>query len=1205
MHHPRHRVYVSFTLCKRRWSSVILYFPKVRNISQDFQKNGFTLIITISMMVLLAMIAIGMLSLSSISLRSSGAQNAQAVARANARLAMMIALGDLQRTNGIDQSVTMNADLMSAGQSPNPHWIGTTTTVPAMRARDPKQSTIRWLVSGNNPSPNTSLVASSALNQGSGLRIASFREGNQQREILAPVVNINQDHVTGRYAYHVSDEGAKARVNLQRPVAAPRNVQEQIARANSPMENGLININAQDWQKFAPLPVGSISKNNLISMPTVALAAGNPELPRQYVNDVTVGGFGLPVNVDAGGMKADLSLIFDRSQASKNYGTTYFGARGLVASTNGVTNVTFGDPSNPNLFFLSENISRNRQGGVGPNWGNLWNYAIMWQNVASQQMPVVQANPTADADMRFKNWIPYTGHDGGGAFLRDVQHTNSPVTPVISHFQMGFRFNSVIVPGTNPVQYQAQIVIQPVIGIWNPYNVAMSATSFLFEWALYPYFEFAFTTPNNATQQRNQMWLREVWNTGGGPLIPVDVPGMRAGGKYIALQTPAVDLQPGEFRLFSVQSETDMGTSAAPRPLVSGWSERGGYRVNLRTSAGGDLRLAAGSRLWFERIFLQDTQFAETQTRPQFAGLDINKISSVWFGLKSTGAILNRTTEVWNGGNDPSTVGPVTVPEPIIPKANRVKYRIEDVANGTVNPHIGTWAFNLRTTNQVEQPDQAQTLRGWIDSNPRAMVSNSRWDGSNVSNAGRSGWHSASQYIGAFSRPSQGIGDGNGGNRGLLSEAGSAISEPEVNRAGGRYQGYGGAANTLAGGKNHVIVYDVPQAPLTSVGQFQHANLGRYNFDPGFVLGNSYASPRVPLNAIANPNFNGLPGLNMVDLSYDVNRRVWDSAFFSTLGADYINANSSSLNRFFDMKRLASGEQTLTNPRMIFSPLRGDTSVDEIISAAADRAPEAIAARIRIAGAFNVNCTSKNAWKAVLSSMSSSELPVVNPQSGNVSWINNGGIRFNRFGRVLTQARYTTGMAGDSDAFWQGWRSISEAELDQLATEIVNQVRARGPFRSMAEFVNRNPFSTRPAEQLKGPLQAALDRTINASYPSTVGEPSVQPTGAQFSLAINGESSAAGNAAYLQQGDLLQSLAPILQVRSDYFRIRACGEALDASGKVIARAWCEAFVQRGSSYVDSRDVPFRNPTSLTASPNRVFGRKFEIVSFRWLDSNEI
>lgn len=1200
----RHRTTVLNSPEKRRRQPHFLGFFSLRRTPLISQQKGFALIVTLSLMILLTVIAVGLLTLSSISLRSSGAQAAQATANANARMAMMIALGELQRGTGIDQSVTMNSDVMSSGQSQNPHWIGSTPTLPTNRPQDAKQSQVRWLVSGNNPTPNTTLTASSRLNQGNGLRLATFTEAAQQREILAPVVNINPNAPTGRYAYHISDEGAKARVNLERPVTAPGNIQEQIARANSPMESGLVNINSQDWQNFAPLPEGKIRKNNLISIPTAAIAANNIALPRQYYNDVTTGGFGLPVNVDAGGMKADLSLIFDRSQASKNYGTTYFGATGAVASTNGVARASF-MVDKPELFFLSENIRQGRAGAVGPNWGNLWNYAILWQSVNNQQIPIVQADPQGGADMRYKNWPPYTGHDAGNFFAMDVQHTNSPVSPIISHFQMGFRFNATAMPPATPggtARYQPQIVIQPVIGLWNPYNVRIAAASFLFEWALYPYFEFSVTTPGGAPQ-RNQLWMREVWNSGNG-LIASDA--ARTGGTFIALRTPSVDLQPGEFRFFSVDTETEMGNFSTLRALVAGWSEGGGYRVNMRAADGKNLILPAGTSLKFERIFLQDTQFPETLARTNFQTLDINKASSVWFGLKfnyNPRDILSRSTEIWNGGNDPSTTGRVTVPEPIIPRTSRTTYVLGPGVSGS---NIAAWAFHLRTTNQIEQPDQAQTLRGWIDSNPRALVSNSRWDGSNVDSSGnRSGWHTSSQYIGAYNFPNTTIGDGNGGNRGLLSEEDSNTNEPNVSRAGGRYQGFGGAANTQAGGRNHVIIYDVPQAPLTSIGQFQHAHLGRYNFEPGFVLGNSYANPRVPLNATINPNFNGFSDLTMTDVSYDVNRRIWDSFFFSTLGADYINASGNSLDSSFDFNRLKSGQQILSNPRMLFSPLPGDTGVDQIINAAADRAPEAIAARIRIAGAFNVNSTSKNAWKAVLSSMVSSELPSLNPQNLNVSWVNNGGIRFNRFGRVLTQVPYTSNTPGNGDSFWQGWRSLNDQELDQLATEIVNEVRNRGPFRTMAEFVNRNPFSARPADQLKGPLQAALDRTVNAGLPSSVGEPSVQPAGAHFSRAINGESSAAGNASYLQQGDLLQSLAPILQVRSDYFRIRACGEALDATGKVTARAWCEAFVQRSASFVDPQDAVFINPANLTAAPNRVFGRKYDIVSFRWLNSNEV
>jgi len=237
--------------------------------------------------------------------------------------------------------------------------------------------------------------------------------------------------------------------------------------------------------------------------------------------------------------------------------------------------------------------------------------------------------------------------------------------------------------------------------------------------------------------------------------------------------------------------------------------------------------------------------------------------------------------------------------------------------------------------------------------------------------------------------------------------------------------------------------------------------------------------------------------------------------------------------------------------------------------------------------------------------MGASQLPVLNPQTGAASWQNPSGIRFNRFGHVLTNRAYEKGGPGDDVSFWQGWRNLSDTELDRLAEEIVTEVKARGPFRSMAEFVNRNPNASIPQHQLKGPLQAALDRTINTGFPSSIGKTAVAPPGAQFSAAVTGENQALGSASYLMQGDILQSLAPILQVRSDYFKIRTCGETLDAGGNVIARAWCEAFVQRVSDYSDPQDLAFKNADELTATVNKTFGRRYQIASFRWLSNIEV
>ena len=91
--------------------------------------RGFALVVTISVLVLLALIAIGLLSLSAVTVRSGGRGEAQLEARANARLALMIALGELQIELGPDQRVSAAAgvldedsDTLGIDRVAHPHW---------------------------------------------------------------------------------------------------------------------------------------------------------------------------------------------------------------------------------------------------------------------------------------------------------------------------------------------------------------------------------------------------------------------------------------------------------------------------------------------------------------------------------------------------------------------------------------------------------------------------------------------------------------------------------------------------------------------------------------------------------------------------------------------------------------------------------------------------------------------------------------------------------------------------------------------------------------------------------------------------------------------------------------------------------------------------------------------------------------------------
>ena len=87
-----------------------------------FSTRGFALIIVLSVMFLLTIIALGILSLSSVTLRSSTRGEAHAMARANARLSLMMAIGELQKEMGPDARISSPHDVGSSASGGQPHW---------------------------------------------------------------------------------------------------------------------------------------------------------------------------------------------------------------------------------------------------------------------------------------------------------------------------------------------------------------------------------------------------------------------------------------------------------------------------------------------------------------------------------------------------------------------------------------------------------------------------------------------------------------------------------------------------------------------------------------------------------------------------------------------------------------------------------------------------------------------------------------------------------------------------------------------------------------------------------------------------------------------------------------------------------------------------------------------------------------------------
>jgi hypothetical protein len=257
------------------------------------------------------------------------------------------------------------------------------------------------------------------------------------------------------------------------------------------------------------------------------------------------------------------------------------------------------------------------------------------------------------------------------------------------------------------------------------------------------------------------------------------------------------------------------------------------------------------------------------------------------------------------------------------------------------------------------------------------------------------------------------------------------------------------------------------------------------------------------------------------------------------------------------------------------------------------------ASRLMVDGAFNVNSTRKEAWKALLAS------------TRNANYKGSSNIPFPRVLNAPGRA-WKTGDSTDFDSIWDCYRELTPAEIDRLAEEIVAEVRLRGPFLSLADFVNRRLKQDETG--LMGPVESAIRRAglnttlvdeyklINASPLPSPRYTDINVTdGTRLEQVLKPDSKAWGSPAWLTQADVLQVIGPALSARSDTFVVRAYGDSV-VNGQVVARAWCEAVVQRLPEPVNP-DASGINPSDL--GTDKDLGRRFTIRSFRWLNQEEI
>ncbi len=449
-------------------------------------------------------------------------------------------------------------------------------------------------------------------------------------------------------------------------------------------------------------------------------------------------------------------------------------------------------------------------------------------------------------------------------------------------------------------------------------------------------------------------------------------------------------------------------------------------------------------------------------------------------------------------------------------------------------------------------------------------------------------------------------------------------------------------------GLSRCVIAELPLRPLSSLAELQNWDARYENPVPPYcfnLVGNSDATPLIPANKVFNSSEASTKGAENMqhDDSYCLNHILFDDWFFSSIAPapnGYGKPTSSITAKTTYANFLTDAAAPL--PNRSYKPLPQDVSFAAVSAANATSLAtrnvdtpstswKTIASRLEVEGMFNVNSTSVDAWRALLGHARNQKIPFI-AGSGNPDLSAETDYAVSRFSVAGDVESKKPGVSGAfaGSAEYAGYRVFDEGQLDFLAQEIVNQVRLRGPFLSLSEFVNRQLSSGDLA--LAGAIQTALDRLAASGrnpYKVLQKDTSKEPvagtpasnyatgnlpgnTGYVFKEAANGYN-LYGIPGWTRQADILRPLAPILSARDDTFTIRAYGDARDATGNVIkARAVCEATIRRSRNFVDlandAATATISNSSGIVVAMtpvNELFGRRFEVISFRWLSQDEI
>ncbi|MCH7225070.1 hypothetical protein [Haloferula sp. A504] len=1225
------------------------------------RKRGFALVVTLSMMVLLALLAVGLLSLSTIALRSTDTGGAMAEARANARLALIIAVGELQKEMGPDMRVSAEAAIFDQTEASEKidgvnqsrwlasydswgGWLNADYTPPGrstLQIQDtytPRREAMfrRWLVS----------LPEAARNDVSApLRSGTLDESNSVILVgagsLGDSAQSHPDRVTRAYLTRIGDTGRQAWW------IGPENHKARIDKAKQPR-----NLAATDWEVsqgdtaevgigvlpgFGGLDADGSLSEKLATRQTLRPAGIDADSVDRHFFDLTPASRGVLASVRTGHLKKDLSLLFekDKSELPEPY------------------RFDPGDIREPSIRPMSPEIAGK---AVLPArhfapWPRMRHFYRMYRQDSDALAPGypygTPSSPNTDGApaLRWSGALPWADCNFSTRASDWDGQDSYPRFPIVTHITYILKLRTT--PNSrNATERNLESLAAPVYVLWNPYNVELRVPDKAFMTRdglseVQP-LEAMIYRPDGTQDPKTQI----NWSQYKGPFSSHHGPEMSDVRDDIVFK-------PGQFRIFSPLRIGELQDSIIYHPgfdpSLLGGADRGldaTARINQEPPRC-EFHIGWGTYYrWNTRKGNTPASFvAEFRWLPARNPNDSSSRSNLplnqhvdWFNTQQYGTLISP-----QGGDrfllsdsEPLEVGYFQL----------VLKGLRDHSYPTIS-----WEQDWRCRNWIQAPPYYFVKGLYMSEDPKIAhtqridcpyefrfgpIAGAGLDFDDiVPNVGESALMGPELPITAapaLELPTAPIGN-------LAGFSGMRVNpgwtNPDVlNSRWGRSWSPAGSnttGNSLYGAESKANAY---QSGITGPGignSFLHPMIGRtevYRFFNNSISMEMLNEEDVAAGHAATDTQAYCDYWDHVLL---LNDALWDDYFVSSLADQTRPGASAGASLDANLEKLVNGEP-LANSRYL--PHLGGRPVSDVkADLEAEDGYLKAAAHLMVDGIFNVNSTSVDAWHALFAGIRERQV-VYRDQNGNLKTVevpSGKRIALSRFNTATTDQEGIDPTSGidrdDGMKAWSGVRFLDDDQLRKLAEECVKQVKRRGPFLNFSEFINRRLSNDDLG--IMGALQAAIDYdddnpesgSINYDFKSSsdymlddadLGNHEFQTPEAAVGSRF------AGIPGYVIQSDLLKPIANTLSVRDDTFRIRAYGESVDENGEVIARAWCEAIVQRIPEYSDPAngpEVPARridadgNFSDLDDSDltpvNRRFGRRFEIEGFRWLNASEV